>query len=109
VKKYEVIVTPEAQTGIREAFEYIEARSPLNAARWIKGLYGQIDSLERFPERCSYARERDYLEQELRQLIYKSHRLVFLVDKPCNIVYVLYVRHAKRRAVGEPEEDAPDD
>jgi len=104
VKKYEVIVTPEAQAGIRESFLYIHQRSPLNATRWLQGLYGEIDSLERFPERCSYAREREYLEEELRQLVYKSHRVVFYVDKLKSTVYVLYVRHGKRRAVGEPEE-----
>lgn len=104
MKKYEVIVTPEAQAGIRESFLYIHDRSPLNAARWLQGLYDEIDSLERFPERCSYAREREYLEEDLRQLVCKSHRIVFYVDKRKNTVYVLYVRHGKRRAVGEPEE-----
>jgi plasmid stabilization system protein ParE len=63
----------------------------------------EIDSLERFPERCPYAREREYLEVDLRQLVYKSHRVVFHVDKPKRTVYVLYVRHGKRSAVGEPE------
>jgi len=66
-------------------------------------LYGEIDSLERFPERFSYAREREYLEEELRQFVYKSHRVVFHVDKPKCTIYVLYVRHGKRRAIGEPE------
>jgi len=103
VKKFEIVVTLEAQAGIRESFLYIHQRSPLNAARWLQGLYDEIDSLERFPERCSYAREREYLEEELRQLVYKSHRLVFSVDQAKNTVYVLYVRHGKRRAVGEPE------
>jgi plasmid stabilization system protein ParE len=46
VKKYDVIVTPEAQAGIREAFLYIQERSPLNAARWLQGLYAEIDTLE---------------------------------------------------------------
>lgn len=105
MKKFEVIVTPEAQSGIRASFLYIHERSPLNAARWLEGLYAGIDSLERFPERCSYARERKYLEVDLRQLIYKSHRVVFYVDRRKNIVYVLYVRHGKRRAAGELEED----
>ncbi|MBL8232069.1 MAG: type II toxin-antitoxin system RelE/ParE family toxin [Bryobacterales bacterium] len=103
MKKFEVIVTPEAQAGIRKSFLYIHERSPLNAARWIEGLYDEIDTLERFPERCSYAREREYLEEDLRQLVYKSHRVVFYVDKPKHTVYVLYVRHARRRAVGESE------
>lgn len=81
---------------------YIQERSPLNAARWLQGLYDEIDSLERFPERCPYAREREYLEEALRQLVYKSHRVVFYVDKSKSTVYVLYVRHGKRRAIAEP-------
>ena len=39
--KYQVIVTPEAQAGIRESFAYIPERSPLNAARWLPALYGE--------------------------------------------------------------------
>jgi len=104
VKTFEVIVTPEAQAGIQKSFLHIHALSPLNAARWLQGLYHQIDSLERFPERCSYAREREYLEEDLRQFVYKSHRVVFYVDKPKSSVHVLYVRHGKQRAVGEPEQ-----
>ena len=101
MKKYRVVVTPEAETGIRESFLYIYERSPVNAARWLQGMWKQIDTLERFPERCSYAREQEYLDDELRQLIFKSHRIVFRVEKPRSIVYVLYVRHAGRLAIGE--------
>src|SRR5437762_1748091 len=59
---------PEAEKGIRTSFQYIHERAPLNAARWLQGLYDQIDTLERLPERCAFARERQYLEEDLRQL-----------------------------------------
>ena len=101
MRRYRVIVTPEAQTGVRQAFEYIHERAPLSAARWLKGMYQKIDTLERFPERCTLARERAYLDETLHQLLFKSHRIVFLIDKKQHTVYVLYVRHVKRRAVGE--------
>jgi len=100
--KYHVIVTPEAQAEIRESFAYIHERSPLNAARWLQALYGQVDTLERFPERCAFAHEREYLDEDLRQLVFKSHRIVFTVERKEKRVYVLYVRHASRRTVGEP-------
>jgi plasmid stabilization system protein ParE len=103
--KYQVIVTPEALAGIRESFAYIHERSPLNAARWLQTLYKEIDTLERFPERCAFAREREYLDDDLRQLVFKSHRIVFTVAKKEKRVYVVYVRHAGRRAVGEPAGD----
>jgi plasmid stabilization system protein ParE len=105
VRKYRVIVTPEAQAGIRSAFDYIRERAPLNAARWLQGLYQQIDTLEGVPERCGFARERKYFEDDLRRLIFKSHRIVFQIDEQQHTVHVLYVRHAKRRAVGETETD----
>lgn len=98
--KYRVVVTPEAQAGIRAAFEYIHARAPLNAARWLQGLYDRIETLERSPERCAYARERHYLDDDLRQLVFKSHRIVFKADRAVGTVWVLYVRRA-RRAIGE--------
>lgn len=104
--KYQVIVTPDAQAGIRESFAYIYERSPLNAARWLQTLYQEIDTLERFPERCAFAREREYLDEELRQLVFKSHRIVFAVAKKERRVYVVYVRHARRRAVGELADEA---
>ena len=107
--RYQVIVTPEAQAGFRESFAYIHERSPLNAARWLQALYGEIDTLERFPERCAFAREREYLDEDLRQLVFKSHRIVFRVAKNEKRVYVLYVRHAGRRAAGEPAEDEADE
>ena len=100
---YQVIVTPEAQSNIREAFGYIYERAPLHAVRWLRALYKRIDTLECFPERCGFARERDYLEEDLRQLVFKSHRVIFRIDKGHKTVYVLYVRHAKRRSVGEKQ------
>jgi len=104
--KYEVIVTPEAQEGIRSSFRYIRERAPLNASRWLQGLYDRIDTLERFPERCGFAREREYVEEDLRQPIFKSHRVIFRIDTARKTVYVLHVRHAKRRAAGEIENDS---
>ena len=103
--KCEIIVTPEAQEGIRSSFRYICERAPLNASRWLQGLYDRIDTLERFPERCGFAREREYLEEGLRQLVFKSHRVIFRIDKARKTVYVLHVRHARRRAAGEIEEE----
>ena len=67
--KYAVIVTPQAERDIRDAFEYIAdrdafeyiaERSPANANRWLKGLYGMIDNLELMPRRFGRASEADY-------------------------------------------------
>ena len=105
MKKYEVIVTPEAEAGILAAFRYIHDSSPRNASRWLRALYFKISTLENFPRRCPIARERNYFEEELRQLVFKSHRIVFQIEQEPRIVRVLYLVHGKQRAVGEQEEE----
>ena len=105
MRRFTVIVTPEAESGIRDAFTYIYTRAPQNAERWIRQIYAEVDTLEQFPERCAYAREREYLEEDLRQLVFKLYRLIFRVDQATDTVYVLAVRHGRRRAMGEPGED----
>jgi plasmid stabilization system protein ParE len=104
-RRYGVIVTPEAEAGIVAAFQYILERSPLNAEKWLRALYKKIDSLEQMPERCPLARENEYFEDTLRHLVFKSHRIIFRIDEAKRSVQVLYVRHAKQRAVGEPIDD----
>ena len=99
--KYEVIVTPEAEAAIISAFQYIDERSPMNAERWLRKLYSSIASLEMFPRRCAVARESEYFDEELRQLIFKSHRIVFRIDEEKRIVWILYFRHGRQRTVGE--------
>jgi plasmid stabilization system protein ParE len=99
--KYRVIVTPEAQAGIRESFLYIHERAPLNAERWLRGLYRRIGTLENHPDRCAFARERPYLKGDPRQLVFKSHRIVFKVETEKRTVYVLYLLHGKRLAAGD--------
>lgn len=105
MKKYEVIVTPEAEAGILGALRYIHDNSPRNAGKWLRALYLKISTLESLPGRCGIAREQDYFEEELRQLIFKSHRIVFQIEKKARIVRVLYFVHGKQQAVGEQAKD----
>ncbi|HEY7086773.1 MAG TPA: type II toxin-antitoxin system RelE/ParE family toxin [Tepidisphaeraceae bacterium] len=106
MKKYAVMITPTAEAHVAQAFAYIHQQSPLNAERWIRGLYRAIHALEDF---AGYARapESDYLGVELRHKIFKSHRIIYSVDQIKKQIYVHYVWHGARRPVGEPPQ--PDD
>ena len=92
---YAVVILPEAEDDIIDAFLFIQNDSPMNANRWIHGLYEAIGALETFPMRFGLARENDDVPQELRQMIYKSHRVIFEI-RPTE-VHVLHVRHAAQR------------
>jgi plasmid stabilization system protein ParE len=93
VKKCRIIIQREAEADLREAFEFIRADSPKNAAVWLRGLYEAIESLETMPERCAFAREREELNTDVRQFVYHSHRILFTVEK--RTVFVHHVRHTK--------------
>jgi plasmid stabilization system protein ParE len=102
---YSVKLTPTAESELRSAFQYIHARAPRNAARWLRGIWRAIDSLEKFPTRCGIAREHEHLGHTLRHYIFKSHRIIFFVDEDRKLVSILYIRHSKMRAVGEAAND----
>jgi toxin ParE1/3/4 len=103
--KYKVVIAPDAEQTALETFNYIFERAPLAATRWLRDLYRAIDSLESFPERYPFAPERLFLEEDLRHLVFKSHRIVFHVDKRRKQVHVVDVRHGRRRAIGEPADE----
>jgi plasmid stabilization system protein ParE len=102
--KYTVIVMRRAQADIALAREYIAEHSPTNAANWVKAIYKEIESLEKFPHGLSSAREQSHYSIEIRQVVVKSYRIIFTIDDATKTVYVVTVRHAKMRAIGEDEE-----
>ncbi len=93
---YRVVFRAEARDEAKEAVRYIiETGSPMVAREWSEGLFAAIASLAEFPLRCPHAREHDdFPGEDLRQLIYKSHRLIYTVVG--DVVHVLHVRHAAR-------------
>ncbi|MCZ7632956.1 MAG: type II toxin-antitoxin system RelE/ParE family toxin [Phycisphaerales bacterium] len=102
MRTYRVLVTPTAETSIRDAFRYIQERSPLDAERWLLEFQHALATLERHPERCPPAPESQYLACTLRHLLFHSHRIVYRIEAEPAIVRVLYVRHMAQRAAGEP-------
>ena len=97
---YKVDIDEDALEEIKDAFRYIYADSRRQAERWLQGLYKAIDSLEQMPSRCGLARENEHLKEEVRQLVYKSHRIIFIVRE--DTVEVLHVRHSAMRML-DPE------
>ena len=71
-------------------------------ARWYEALERAISSLETMPARCEHARERSRTHGiDIRQLVFYSHRLIFLVRGAD--VHVLHVRHTAQDNIRELE------
>lgn len=104
--KYTVEITPIASSDIQSAFRYIHDRSPVNAEKWLRGIYKVISALEDFPHRGGIAPEATYLGENIRHRVFKSHRIIYWVDEGKKLVHILHVRHGSRRALGESDDEA---
>lgn len=91
--KYKVVFRAKAQREAMDALEFIAEQGGTDTAlEWYSGLEAALNSLREMPLRCPFAREhRQFPEIELRQFVYKSHRIIFTVQK--RSVHILHVRH----------------
>jgi plasmid stabilization system protein ParE len=96
--KYKLIIQPSALTDLEEAYRWIAAHSPENAARWFNGFVEALNSLETMPERFEVAVESRYVGIKVRQFLYGkksgTYRALFTIRS--REVHVLHIRHAAR-------------
>jgi len=92
--KFRVRITRTAERDIEEAWAFIAQDSPEEAEKFIRRLEEQIQTLERFPERCPLIPENEMLGTRYRHLIYGNYGNVFRIAG--KIVYVLRVIHGAR-------------
>lgn len=91
---FRVSISPSALSDIEEVIVWIKEYSPERADAWYTALLEAIFSLEQFPARCSFAPENKDIEGEIRQLLYKRHRIVFSIAE--NEVRIFRVRHSSQ-------------
>lgn len=92
--KYEVVITPTAETNLGEIHRYIALDSATAARKFLVGLRGKIKTLASMPERCPLAPEDGLDGMTIRQLLYGEYRILFAID--AGHVVILQVRHGAR-------------
>jgi len=97
VIRYKIKQTPEALADTDEAFTWIHEKSPEAAVRWYKGLLDAVESLRQFPERFPLVPESDLFDIEVRHLLYKRHRIIFLIST--STIVILRVYHGSRKPI----------
>jgi len=96
---FQVDLSPSALNDAEAAFLRIQKQAPGMANDWFNGLLLAVYSLENFPNRCPLAPESQEIGLLIRQLLYQSHRIVFIVvpsendDAVDGNVQVLRIRH----------------
>jgi plasmid stabilization system protein ParE len=101
MKRYRVIFSNRVRAEIKEAVSYIALDSPQQAEAWGEGLIEVIYSLETMPHRCPLIPERGEFGEDLRQMLYRSYKILFSVQG--DTVEILHVRHTSRSPL-EPGE-----
>ena len=109
--KYRIEISYEAQTELHEAYLWIHRDSPNNASRWRMSLLDTIRTLADLPQRCEVAPESSFLHKEIRQSLHGKrqgvYRILFTIEQ--DVVYILLIRHAARRFLGESGEAESED
>ena len=77
-----------------EIWEHIAQDKPEAAATFIQRLEEQIETLERFPERCPLVPENEMLGAAYRHLLYGNYRTIF--KRVGSRVIILRVLHGAR-------------
>ena len=106
-EQYRVIIQPEAEQGIKQAYYWVSKYSPRQARQWLEGIYQAVMSLGKMPLRCSLAFENSFFEEEIRQLLYGKGKDTYLIlfTVVGDEVQVLHVRHASQEPLSPNDEE----
>ncbi len=89
-----VILSNTAKQDMNNIFEYIAENSIKYAIETDINIRLTIHKLTYFPSLGRYIPE--VLDKHLRELVYKSYRIVYSVSEDLNIVYIHFIVHVKR-------------
>ncbi len=101
---FRVEVTSRAKQDANAILKWLLAQHAGEAGlRWFRKLDEAIASLAELPGRCRLAPENPSVPFEMRQLLYgnrpHTYRILFTIEG--DVVYVLRIRHGRRRYLGE--------
>lgn len=89
-----VSISHKAYEDINSIYEYISIDSFKYAEKTANDIYSLIYRLEQSPYLGRYVPE--IKDKRLREVLYKSYRIVYTVSETTNAVYIHFVLHCKR-------------
>ena len=107
MKRHKVLIHPDAEDELDNAYRHIARDAPERATRWRKQLLKRARLLRTFPQRSPKAPEAKTLGADVRHLIVGDYRVLFVVES--DTVTVLHIRHGARLPVGAPLPHEADD
>jgi toxin ParE1/3/4 len=91
MKRYEVLLSPDAQQDVQDIYDYIAHNdSELKADAVIEKLKAVLVSLEGFPQRGAVTKElRDIGITDYREVYFKPHRIVYRTLQDQVMIYLV--------------------
>ena len=71
---YRLRIYPRAEADIEHILHWMVRHSPAGALRWYAAFDEAAANLAVNPHRCGIARENAYVEPEIRQMLFRTHR-----------------------------------
>ncbi len=94
---HRVILTAEAFLDLESIAAYIRQHSPQNAATVAETIMEAIDSLALMPARFRRVGKSRKRGSPIHAMVVRPFIVYFRVDDPPGAVYILSIRHGKRR------------
>lgn len=92
--RYRVRIARSSELDLEEIWGFIAADSQDEADKFVQRLEAQIDTLDRFPERCPLIPENELLGTRYRHLLLGNYRLIYRIAG--KTVFVMRVIHGGR-------------
>ena len=100
MKQYKVVITEDALEQARKYLLYraIDQQQPETAAKWWHKALEAVETLSSFPQRCGYADENQWSDNELRALRVDRCLFIYHVDEDDRKVEIVKFRHGSQQA-----------
>jgi len=98
MKTYEIRISAQAETDLREVFEYIayDLQSPQTAARQLSRLEERILGLEQMPERYRLYAKEPWRSRGLRIMPVDNYLVFYVPGLQVAVVHIMRVMHGSR-------------
>jgi toxin ParE1/3/4 len=99
---FTIILTPQAIEDLREIVTFIARDNPAKAEEFGNLLCDKTETLGAHPLLGRVVPE--FRRHEIRELIYKSYRIVYRLDESSKAIHILHFWHGARGTPSLPEE-----
>lgn len=96
--EYEIIITPDAESNLKEIRDYISITlsAPDTARKYILFLRKELSSLTQMPSRIKLIDDEPWRTYGIRRMIAKNFYIYFRIDADDSKVFILNIVYGKR-------------